>query len=109
MVQNTVIHLTDDIDGSDAEETVRFALDGKNYEIDLNKKNAAALRRALKPYIDAGRSARRSGPSANRTTKTLFSQLDKSEKDKFRKWAKLPNARRIGDSRVQEWMKAGRP
>lgn len=112
MAQSTLTYLTDDIDGSDAEETVRFSLDGKSYEIDLNKKNAAALRRVLKPYIDAGRSSRRSGPSASRTggaSKTLFSQLDKSEKDKFRKWAKLPNARRIGDSRVQEWIKAGRP
>jgi hypothetical protein len=108
MAKSTIVYLTDDIDGSDAEETVRFALDGKSYEIDLNKKNAAALRRAFKPYIDAGRSSQRSATGAGRT-KTLFSQLDKSEKDRFRKWAKLPNARRIGDSRVQEWIKAGRP
>ena len=30
----------DDIDGSEAEGTVRFALDGAEYEIDLNAKNA---------------------------------------------------------------------
>jgi hypothetical protein len=34
----------DDIDGSDAEGTVRFGLDGTDYEIDLNAKNAQALR-----------------------------------------------------------------
>jgi hypothetical protein len=36
----------DDIDGSEAEGTVRFALDGAEYEIDLNAKNAEALRTA---------------------------------------------------------------
>ena len=43
--------LEDDIDGSVADETVTFALDGVTYEIDLNAKNAAALRDALAPYV----------------------------------------------------------
>ena len=112
MAQTTVVYLSDDLDGSDADETVRFGLDGKAYEIDLNKKNAAAMRRALKQYIDAGRSAgRQSSKASTRGTSspTLFSQLDSTEKDRFRKWAKMPTARRIGDTRVQEWIKAGRP
>lgn len=112
MAQSTIVYLTDDLDGSDAEETIRFALDDKSYEIDLNKKNAAALRRALKPYVEAGRSAgRRAGPRRRSASgsPTLFSQLDAEEKEHFRKWAKMPNARRIGDARVQEWMNAGRP
>jgi hypothetical protein len=112
MAQSTIVYLTDDLDGSDAEETIRFALDGKPYEIDLNKKNAAALRRAIKPYVEAGRSAGRQsvrGAGRSAGSPTLFSQLDSTEKDRFRKWAKMPNARRIGDSRVQEWIKAGRP
>jgi hypothetical protein len=37
----------DDIDGSEAEGTVRFALDGADYEIDLNAKHAEALRQAV--------------------------------------------------------------
>ena len=41
------IVLEDDIDGSDATETVAFGLDGTSYEIDLNDKNAAKLRDAL--------------------------------------------------------------
>jgi hypothetical protein len=111
MAQSTIVYLTDDLDGSDAEETIRFALDGKSYEIDLNKKNAAALRRAIKPYVEAGRSAgRQSVRGASRSgSPTLFSQLDSTEKDRFRKWAKMPTARRIGDARVQDWIKAGRP
>ncbi|TDD28380.1 Lsr2 family protein [Kribbella turkmenica] len=51
--------LTDDLDGSDISirggETVTFSLDGKTYEIDLTDKNAGALRKALSPYVEAGR------------------------------------------------------
>jgi hypothetical protein len=54
----------DDIDGSEAEGTVRFALDGAEYEIDLNAKNAEALRKALSRYVDAAR--RSSGTAARR-------------------------------------------
>jgi uncharacterized membrane protein len=51
----------DDIDGSEAEGTVRFALDGSDYEIDLNAKHADALRQALSRYVEAAR--RSSGPA----------------------------------------------
>src|SRR6201986_3183876 len=54
----------DDIDGSEAEGTVRFALDGAEYEIDLNAKNANALRKALSRYVEAAR--RSSGTAARR-------------------------------------------
>src|SRR5215218_83212 len=47
---------TDDIDGSPNAETVTFSFDGRSFEIDLSKKGRAALEKALKPYIDAGRS-----------------------------------------------------
>ena len=43
------IVLEDDLDGSVADETVTFALDGVTYEIDLNAKNAGELRDALAP------------------------------------------------------------
>jgi Lsr2 len=45
----------DDIDGSAAEGTVRFGLDGTEYEIDLNAGHARELRDALARYVDAGR------------------------------------------------------
>jgi len=47
---------TDDIDGSPNAETVTFSFDGRSFEIDLSKKSRTALEKALKPYIDAGRS-----------------------------------------------------
>jgi hypothetical protein len=51
-VQTLVI---DDIDGSAAEGTVRFELDGTKYEIDLNAEHAQQLRNALAAYVRAGR------------------------------------------------------
>ena len=37
----------DDLDGSEAEDTIRFGLDGTEYEIDLNAEHGQALRDAL--------------------------------------------------------------
>jgi hypothetical protein len=69
MAQKVHIVLVDDIDQSDAEETVTFGLDGKEYAIDLNAKNARSLRDALAPYVAharavSGRSGRRSPAKA---------------------------------------------
>jgi hypothetical protein len=49
--------LEDDIDGGEATESVKFGLDGRDYEIDLNEENARALRGVLAPWIAAGRRA----------------------------------------------------
>ena len=56
MAQRVHIVLEDDLDGSDADETVMFGLDGANYEIDLSTKNAAKLRDALASYVGVGSS-----------------------------------------------------
>lgn len=63
MAQKVNIVLVDDIDGSEASETVSFALDGREYEIDLNEKHAGKLRDVLAPYIGH---ARRAGGSRRR-------------------------------------------
>jgi hypothetical protein len=59
--------LSDDIDGSAAEGTVRFGLDGAEYEIDLNAGHARELRDALARYVDA---ARRAGGARRRAAWT---------------------------------------
>jgi hypothetical protein len=67
MAQKTIIRLTDDLDGSEAVETITFALDGVSYEIDLNQKNASKLRKALGPFAEAGRKQRHgTGPGPAR-------------------------------------------
>lgn len=51
MAQRVQVILEDDFDGGTAEETVAFALDGAEYEIDLSVNNAAKLREALAPWL----------------------------------------------------------
>jgi len=50
-----VTTLQDDIDGSAATETVNFALDGVEWEIDLSERNANRLRNSLSDFIEHGR------------------------------------------------------
>ena len=63
MAQKVQVLLIDDLDGSEADGTVRFGLDGTEYEIDLNAGHAQALRDALARYV---RAARRAGGGARR-------------------------------------------
>lgn len=58
MAQRVQILLEDDLDGSEATETVNFALDGKAYEIDLSAANSAQLRDDLAKWIGHARSIR---------------------------------------------------
>ncbi|MGJ3560165.1 histone-like nucleoid-structuring protein Lsr2 [Streptomyces sp. INA 01156] len=67
MAQKVVVTLFDDIDGSEAAETIAFGLDGKSYEIDLNEANADDLRKALAPYVQASRKRSRSGRAYRQT------------------------------------------
>ena len=64
MAQKIQTLLIDDLDGKEAEGTMRFGLDGAEYEIDLSAKNAEALRKAAEPYVSAARRA--SGSVARR-------------------------------------------
>jgi Lsr2 len=72
MAQRVNVVLVDDIDGSEAAETVTFGLDGAQYEIDLSADNADKLREALATYVGHGRRAggrrRSSGGGAGRSS-----------------------------------------
>ena len=87
MAQKIQTLFVDDLDGSEAEGTVRFGLDGTEYEIDLNAKHAQQLRDALARYVAAGR---RAGAS----TKRLARSGRKVQ----------PNA--LNTTEVREWAKA---
>jgi hypothetical protein len=60
MTERTVVHWIDDLDGSEAQETVAFGLDRIGYELDLSQENAAALREELAVYIAHARRQARS-------------------------------------------------
>lgn len=55
MAQKVEVTLIDDLDGSKADQTVTFGLNGTQYVIDLSDKNAKQLRESLAKYIDAAR------------------------------------------------------
>jgi hypothetical protein len=55
MAQKIQTLFIDDIDGGEAERTVRFGLDGTEYEIDLSTKHDDELRAALGAYVSAAR------------------------------------------------------
>jgi hypothetical protein len=87
MAQKVQTLLIDDLDGGEAEGTVRFGLDGTDYEIDLSTKHAEALRKALGPYVTAARKApgsatRRPGRSSRRASANGVNTTD------VREWAK---------------------
>jgi hypothetical protein len=51
MTRKIHVHLIDDLDASEASETVRFEVDGRPYEIDLSSHNAERFRAEIAPYI----------------------------------------------------------
>ncbi|MGL4832337.1 MAG: histone-like nucleoid-structuring protein Lsr2 [Propionibacteriaceae bacterium] len=55
MAQRVHVVVVDDIDGSDNAETVRFGLDGVDYEIDLGSANAEKLRADLQTWVAKAR------------------------------------------------------
>jgi hypothetical protein len=90
MAKTTVVTVTDDIDGSPNATTISFGYAGTMYEIDLSKKNVAALERALKPYLGSARRVRGSGPRRGRGAQR---SRDLTE---IRTWAKK-NGHRVSD------------
>lgn len=72
MAKKTVVVLEDDIDGSEASETVSFSLDGSEYVIDLNEGHASELREALSRFSAAGRKV--SGGRGRPAARTKSSQ-----------------------------------
>jgi len=80
MAQRVQVILEDDFDGGTAEETVSFALDGVEYEIDLSAENAQGLRDALAPWLAH---ARKTGGRRKRGLKPV----PDSSTSEIRAWA----------------------
>jgi hypothetical protein len=83
MAQRVQIILEDDYDGGEADETVTFALDGAEYEIDLSSENAAKLRDQLAPWIGH---ARKTGGRRKRSAAPAKS-TESSSTSEIRAWA----------------------
>jgi hypothetical protein len=71
MAQKVQTLYVDDLDGSEADGTIRFGLDGAEYEIDLSARNATAFREQLAPYTERARKASQApGSRAGRSAST---------------------------------------
>ncbi|BBH17799.1 Lsr2 family protein [Nocardioides baekrokdamisoli] len=103
MAQRVSIELVDDLDGSAADETVSFALDGTSYELDLSAANAAALREALAGYVGH---ARRVSSSSTRRTSSSRRPTGSSDARAIREWARANGHKVPERGRVSSEVKA---
>lgn len=87
MARKVEVHLIDDLDGSKAEESVKFSLDGVNYEIDLSKKNAAKLRTGLDPYLKAAQKIGRAQSVRTGARGRGAARSDREQNQAIREWA----------------------
>ncbi|MEU3269873.1 Lsr2 family protein [Saccharomonospora sp. NPDC006951] len=92
MAQQVLVSLVDDLDGSEADETIEFGLDGVSYEIDLSADNAEELRDALAQYVEHARRSggrkRASGKRTNGQVVTRSSAADREQNQAIRAWAR---------------------
>ena len=90
MAQKVIVETVDDLDGSVGEDimTVKFSLDGRAYEIDLNGGNAQKLRDKLAEFIAAGRLAHphRSGTKTG-TSVSARNTMSRERAHAIREWA----------------------
>jgi hypothetical protein len=91
MAQRQVTIMTDDIDGSEADQSLEFGYRGKSYRIDLNHKHAEEFDEVMAPYISAASetsrgSASRTGRSGGGTRARTTSAADVDPKQ-VRAWA----------------------
>jgi len=92
MAQKIQVLLVDDIDGSKADESVTFALDGVNYEIDLTNEHASQLRDDLAKWVGSARKVSSRGPARSARSPRRSS----SDADTIRQWARA-NGHKISD------------
>jgi hypothetical protein len=95
MAKKVQVSLIDDIDGSNAVETVGFALDGTSYEIDLSRANAKKLRDGLSNYVAHARRAGRVRASDGRRARGS-ARSDREQTQAIREWARR-NGHKVSD------------
>jgi nucleoid-associated protein Lsr2 len=116
VAREVIEKLIDDLDDSEAAETVSFALDGASHEIDLSRKNAAAFRKGLDRYISAARRQGGSRATVRRRASKAAGNGAKPKRDfdlaQLREWAganrvAVPSRGRIPQAVVAVYEAAG--
>jgi hypothetical protein len=102
MAKETITRLIDDLDKGEADETVRFGLDGVDYEIDLSAKNAAKLRQALEPFVAAGSKVSGRTAARGQTRRRVSQPIDRAQNKAIREWAKSKKKKISDRGRIPE-------
>ncbi|WP_024803023.1 Lsr2 family protein [Nocardia sp. BMG51109] len=100
MAKKVVVELVDDYDGTSvAEETVRFGVDGVEYEIDLSMKNAATLRAAFEEWTAPARKVGRIPKGKTKTGGRVA--VDREQTGAIRDWARKQGYQVSSRGRIQ--------
>lgn len=116
MARTVHVQLLDDLDGTAADETLKFGLDGMNYEVDLSARHAEQLRSSLARYVLRARRLGRAAANAPkiRAGGTAPARTDREQNRAVRDWAKakgieVSDRGRIATSLLQQYdAEAGR-
>ena len=112
MAQKVITEFIDDIDGSPAERTFTFAVDGTNYEIDLSAENIAEFNSAIGGFMESARKVKAtSNDRRARSTGGASGQQSRAQTRAVREWARqhghnISNRGRIPASIQQEFDQA---
>jgi Lsr2 len=89
MAQKVITEFIDDIDGSPAERTFTFAVDGTNYEIDLSAENIAEFESAIGGFLESARKVKASGNGRRlRSAGASGGQQSREQTRAVRQWAR---------------------
>lgn len=105
MAKREIIQYIDDLDGSEAAETVRFSFGGLDFEIDLSLDNVAKMTEALDPYMAAARRIGRSGMSKSAPARSgVQLTLDdiRDENKAIREWAEAKGIEVASRGRIKQ-------
>ena len=100
MAQKYITQLLDDIDGTEAQQTVTFSLDGKSYAIDLSDSHAAEFRDACSAYVIAARK------SDVKVAKTATPSTRRNDLSAVREWAAASGFEVAARGRIPENVQA---
>src|SRR5947199_7100578 len=90
MAKKIIREFVDDIDGSEAERTFTFAVDGTHYEIDLSSQNIKEFHEAIAGFVESARKVKVSGAGRRaRKISTSGSGRSREQTQAVREWARL--------------------
>lgn len=90
MAEKVTVQIVDDLDGSEAAETIVFGWDGRQLVIDLNTKNADKFRKAVEPYVKASRpnQAPQAAAKAAGRSRSARKAAGRADTSDIRAWAR---------------------